>query len=108
MGTNRDNQTPYWFFYYSRLLCTLTCILLCATFILTWGVRYWIVYKFDPKLALNVVRDDNPILNDTTWLLVMAIVEVIVYMGMIFHHAQTLYMMRLFTESFDDLLKKCQ
>jgi len=96
----------YWFFYYSRLLCTLTCILLCTTFILTWGIRYWIVYKFDPNLTLNIVKDTNFILMSTTWLFFMVVVEAVVYCLMIFHHAQTLYMMRLFTESYDDLLDK--
>jgi hypothetical protein len=85
----------YWFFYYSRLLCTLTCVLLCVTFILTWGTRYWIVYRFDPELTLNIVIDSNPILNTTSGLLVMVIVETVGFLMAIFHHAQTLYMMRL-------------
>jgi hypothetical protein len=86
---------PYWFFYYSRLLCTLTCVLLCVTFILTWATRFWIVYRFDPELSLNIVIDKNPILDTTTGLLVMVILETVVFLAAIFHHAQTLYMMRL-------------
>ena len=88
--------TGYWFYYYARLLCTLTCILLCATFILSWGIRYWIVYKFDPNLTLNIVNDSNAIIgNDTLWLFIMVVIETLVYCLAIFHHAQTLYMMRL-------------
>jgi hypothetical protein len=85
----------YWFYYYARLLCTLTCILLCTTFILTWATRYWIVYKFDPSLTLNIVNDSNPLLNDVTWLLITTIAEAVLFLIAIFHHAQTLYMMRL-------------
>lgn len=85
----------YWFYYYARLLCTLTCILLCTTFILTWGIRYWIVWKFDPNLTLNIVKDSNKLLSDTMWLFIMVVVETLVYCIAIFHHAQTLYMMRL-------------
>jgi len=96
----------FWFYYMTRLLCTLICTLLSFTFLLTWLIRVWIVNKFDPTLEQNIVNDGNSIMNNLDNLSIARWVECIGYAIMIFHYSQTLYMMRLFTESFDDWTEK--
>ena len=85
----------YWFYYYTRLCCTLICLLLSMTFILTWGIRLWIVRRFDPNLEMNIVKDPNPLLNSITSLPIVVALEIVGFFLLIFHYIQTLYMMRL-------------
>merc|ERR1712228_1112740 len=96
----------FWFYYMARLLCTLICTLFSFAFLVTWFIRRWIVTNFDPTLEQNIVNDTMPFMNNLDNLTIMMYVEVIGYSLMIFHYAQTLYMMRLFTESFDDWMEK--
>ena len=98
----------YWFYYYTRLLCTLTQILLSLTFVLAWAIRLWIVLKFDPDLEKNIVKDDEPLLNNVTSLQIITGLEIFMFQVLIFHYTQVLYMMRLFTESYDDWIEKCK
>ena len=85
----------FWFYYMTRLLCTLICTLLSFTFLLTWIIRVWIVYKFDPTLEQNIVNDGNATMNNLNSLGTFRTIECIGYAIMIFHYSQTLYMMRL-------------
>jgi len=67
-----------------------------------------VVNKFDPHLEMNIVKDSNPMLNNISSLPWVVGIEILIFVIVIFHYCCTLYMMRLFTESFDDWREKVE
>ena len=96
----------FWLYYFCRILGTMLTLLASLTFFIIWIARYWMSHTFDPTGLQNIMKENNKTLRDLDQLLTITYVECIILGFMLYHYAQCIYMMRLYTESYEDLAQK--